>query len=144
MAQDLVLLVEDDPADARIVMEAFNRLTNISRTIVHVSDGEEAMAFLRRRGKYAHAEYPALVLLDLNLPKKDGREVLAEMKQDSELLHIPVVVLTTSRAPEDVRQSYRLHANAYVQKPFDLREAQAVVDQLARFWLKTAILPVAS
>ena len=113
-----VLLVEDDPGDVLMTREAFEEHKLHNRLDV-VTDGVEAMAYLRREGEYADAPRPDLVLLDLNLPRRDGREVLAEIKADPDLRHIPVVVLTTSKAEEDILRSYELHANAYVTKPVD-------------------------
>ena len=135
-----ILLVEDNPGDARLTQEAlkdgkvFNRLTV-------VPDGVEAMAFLRREGRYATAEQPDLILLDLNLPKMDGREVLQEIKADEALKRIPVVVLTSSNAEQDVLRSYGLHANCYVTKPVDLDQFIAAVKAIEDFWLTVVTLP---
>jgi CheY-like chemotaxis protein len=135
-----ILLVEDNPADVRLTREALKDTSVLSR--LHVtSDGVAALDFLRRQGRYAAAPRPHLVLLDLNLPRKDGREVLAEIKGDEELKRIPVVILTTSRAEEDVLRSYSLHANAYVTKPVGLAEFLRVVRSLEGFWLLAATLP---
>ncbi len=135
-----ILLVEDNPGDVRLTQEAFkeNKLRN---SLNVVEDGLEAMLFLRRVGKYADASRPDLILLDLNLPKKDGREVLAEIKEDPDLKSIPVVVLTTSKAEEDVIKSYNLHANCYVTKPVDLEQFIAVVKSIEDFWLTIVKLP---
>ena len=135
-----VLLVDDDPGDTLIIREAFadNKVRN---ELVCVSDGVEAMRYLRREGEYASALRPDLILLDLNLPRKDGREVLAEIKGDSELSTIPVVVLTTSHAEEDVLRSYQLHANAYVTKPVDFERFIAVVRQIDEFFVTVVKLP---
>jgi len=142
MTADLieVLLVEDDPGDVLMTKEAFadNKVKN---NLSVVTDGVEALAFLRREGKYADAPYPDLILLDLNLPKKDGREVLAEIKADERLSHIPVVVLTTSGANEDILASYRLHANAYVTKPVDFEQFIRVVRQIDDFFVGVVKLP---
>ena len=142
MVADLieVLLVEDDPGDVLMTKEAFadNKVKN---NLNVVTDGVEALAFLRREGKYADAPYPDLILLDLNLPKKDGREVLAEIKADDKLAHIPVVVLTTSGANEDILSSYRLHANAYVTKPVDFEQFIKVVRQIDDFFVGVVKLP---
>ena len=135
-----ILLVEDNEGDARLAREAMLE-SKMRNTLHHVSDGEEAMEFLRRVGKYADAPRPSLILLDLNLPKKDGREVLAEIKSDDELKHIPVVVLTQSSAEEDVLASYDLHANCYITKPVDLTQYIKVVRSIDDFWLTIVRLP---
>jgi CheY-like chemotaxis protein len=135
-----VLLVEDDPGDVLLIQEAFE--DNKVRNRLHVaSDGVEALAFLRREGEFADAPQPDLVLLDLNLPRKDGREVLAEVKGDETLQQIPVVVLTTSKAEEDVLRSYKLHANAYVTKPVDFERFIDVVRQIDEFFVTVVKLP---
>jgi CheY-like chemotaxis protein len=135
-----VLLVEDDAGDVLLIEEAF--ADNKVRNRLHrVADGVEALAFLRREGEYADAPRPDLVLLDLNLPRKDGREVLAEVKADEGLRHIPVVVLTTSKAEEDVLRSYKLHANAYVTKPVDFERFIEVVRQIDEFFVTVVKLP---
>jgi CheY-like chemotaxis protein len=135
-----VLLVEDDPGDTLIVREAFadNKVRN---ALTCVTDGVEAMRYLRREGEHADAPRPDLILLDLNLPRKDGREVLAELKGDEDLRTIPVVVLTTSQAEEDVLRSYQLHANAYVTKPVDFERFIAVVRQIDDFFLTVVKRP---
>ncbi|HEY4279590.1 MAG TPA: response regulator [Conexibacter sp.] len=135
-----VLLVEDDPGDTLMIREAFadNKVRN---TLSCVTDGVEAMRFLRREGEFTLAPRPDLVLLDLNLPRKDGREVLAEIKGDDELATIPVVVLTTSQAEEDVLRSYKLHANAYVTKPVDFERFIEVVRQIDEFFVTVVKLP---
>ncbi|RCV52312.1 response regulator [Marinitenerispora sediminis] len=135
-----VLLVEDDPGDVLMAREAFEEREAGGRLHV-VPDGIEALRFLRREGEYADAPRPHLVLLDLNLPRKDGREVLAEVKRDEELAHIPVVVLTTSESEEDVMGSYRLHANAYVAKPVDFDQFVRVVRRIDDFFETVARLP---
>ena len=135
-----VLLVEDDPGDVLLIREAFE--DNKVRNRLHcVSDGVEALTFLRQEGEHADAPRPDLVLLDLNLPRKDGREVLAEVKGDESLQHIPVVVLTTSKAEEDVLRSYKLHANAYVTKPVDFDRFIDVVRRIDEFFVTVVKLP---
>jgi CheY-like chemotaxis protein len=135
-----VLLVEDDPGDVLMTREAFDEHKVRNRLTV-VSDGAQALAYLRRQQPYADAVRPDLVLLDLNLPKRDGREVLAEIKADESLSQIPVVVLTTSRAEEDVLRSYRLHANAYVTKPVDFEQFITVVRRIDDFFVSVVKLP---
>ncbi|GAA3856946.1 response regulator [Saccharothrix violaceirubra] len=135
-----VLLVEDDPGDALMTQEAFEH--HKIRNLLHVvRDGVEALEFLRREGRYADAPRPGLILLDLNLPKMDGREVLAEVKADASLRSIPVVVLTTSEAEEDILRSYNLHANAYVTKPVDFDRFIEVVRQIDDFFVTVVKLP---
>lgn len=135
-----ILLVEDNPGDVRLTMEAF-RDAKVCNRIHTVSDGVEAMAFLYRDGSYFNAPCPDLVLLDLNLPRKDGREVLAAIKADENMKHIPVVVLTTSRDEHDIIKSYDLHANCYVTKPVDLDQFLTKVKAIGDFWLGTVKLP---
>lgn len=135
-----ILLVEDNPADVRLTQEAF-RDGKIRNNLMAVKDGVEALEFLRRRGRYADAVRPDLILLDLNLPRKDGREVLAEIKSDPALRRIPVVVLTTSRAEMDIVKSYNLHANCYIVKPVDLDQFVGVVKSIDNFWLTAVTLP---
>lgn len=135
-----ILLVEDNPGDARLTLEAM-RDAKVSNRIHVVEDGVEAMEYLRRQGRYSEALRPDLILLDLNLPKKDGREVLAEVKADPDLKRIPVVVLTTSRAEEDVLRAYDLHANCYVTKPVDLEQFMRIVSLIDEFWIKVVTLP---
>ena len=135
-----VLLVEDDPGDVVMTTEAFADYKIHNRLHV-VSDGVDAMAFLRREGEYADAPVPDLILLDLNLPKMDGREVLAAIKEDDELRRIPVVVLTTSDLEDDVTRSYSLHANAYVTKPVDFERFVDVVRQIDDFFVSVVRLP---
>lgn len=135
-----ILLVEDNPGDARLTIEAMREAKLRNRLHV-VEDGVEAMQFLRREGRFGDAPRPDLILLDLNLPKKDGREVLAEIKSDPALKRIPVVVLTTSHAEEDVLRAYDLHANCYVTKPVDLDQFMKIVKQIDEFWLKLVVLP---
>lgn len=145
MAQDddrpiTVLLVEDDPGDVLMTREAFEEY-KMRNTLNVVSDGVEALAYLRREGEFADAVLPDLILLDLNLPRRDGRQVLAEIKNDPELCRIPVVVLTTSQAEEDVLRSYQLHANAYVAKPVDFERFISVVKQIDDFFVSVVRLP---
>jgi CheY-like chemotaxis protein len=135
-----VLLVEDDPGDVLLIQEAFE--DNKVRNRLHcVSDGVDALRFLRREDEFAGAPRPDLILLDLNLPRKDGREVLAEVKTDESLQQIPVVVLTTSKLEEDVLRSYKLHANAYVTKPVDFDRFIEVVRQIDEFFVTVVKLP---
>jgi CheY-like chemotaxis protein len=135
-----VLLVEDDPGDVLLIKEAFE-FNKVHNNLHVVSDGEQALEYLRRQGEHAEALRPDLVLLDLNLPRKDGREVLAEVKQDETLRTIPVVVLTTSEAEEDVLKSYQLHANAYVTKPVDFERFVSIVRQIDDFFVSVVRLP---
>ncbi|MEU5716994.1 response regulator [Streptomyces sp. NPDC020403] len=135
-----VLLVEDDPGDELMTREAFED-NKIRNTLHVVRDGQEALDFLYRRGEYADAPRPDLVLLDLNLPKYDGRQVLERIKTDPELALIPVVVLTTSSAEEDILRSYKLHANAYVTKPVDLEQFIGAVRQIDDFFVSVVRLP---
>lgn len=135
-----ILLVEDNPGDADLAREALegSKFNNILHV---VDDGVKAMEFLRRKGQYAEKPRPDLILLDLNLPKKDGREVLAEIKSDDGLKRIPVVILTTSRAEEDVLKTYNLHANCFITKPIDLNQFLHVVRSIEEFWLSIVVLP---
>jgi CheY-like chemotaxis protein len=135
-----ILLVDDDPGDVLITREAFAE-NKVRNHLSVVSDGETAMDFLRRDGRFADAPRPDLILLDLNLPRKDGHEVLAEVKSDSDLQRIPVVVLTTSDAEEDILRSYDLHANAYVTKPVDFDCFLSVVRQIDDFFISVVKLP---
>ena len=137
-----ILLVEDNPGDVRLTKEALKE-GKVYNNLHWAKDGVEALEFLKREGKHAKAPRPDIILLDLNLPKKDGREVLAVIKKDGELKHIPVVVLTTSKADEDVLRSYELHANCYVTKPVDLEKFIQVVQSIDRFWLTVVTLPPA-
>jgi CheY-like chemotaxis protein len=134
-----VLLVEDDPGDVLMTREAFEEYLNNRLDVV--SDGSEALSYLRREGEYADAPRPDLILLDLNLPRRDGREVLAEVKADESLRHIPVIVLTTSQADEDVLRSYQLHANAYVTKPVDFDGFIEAIRQIDHFFVTVVQLP---
>jgi CheY-like chemotaxis protein len=135
-----VLLVEDDPGDVLMTQEAFEEHKVRNRLTV-VSDGAEALNYLRREGQYADAVRPDLILLDLNLPRRDGREVLEEIKKDEDLGRIPVVVLTTSQADEDILRSYQLHANAYVTKPVDFERFITVIRQIDEFFVSVVKLP---
>jgi CheY-like chemotaxis protein len=135
-----VLLVEDDPGDVLMTQEAFEE-HKVRNSLAVVNDGTEAIAYLRREGRYADAPRPDLILLDLNLPRRDGREVLAEIKNDPDLCRIPVVVLTTSQADEDIVRSYQLHANAYVTKPVDFERFITVVRQIDEFFVSVVKLP---
>ncbi len=135
-----ILLVEDNPADVRLTKEALKE-GKVYSNLHWAKDGVEALEFLRRQGKHAGAPRPDIVLLDLNLPKKDGREVLQEIKNDENLKRIPVVILTTSKAEEDVLRSYNLHANCYVTKPVDLEKFIVVVKSIDMFWLTVVTLP---
>ncbi|AYA25910.1 two-component system, unclassified family, response regulator [Rhodococcus rhodochrous J3] len=135
-----VLLVEDDPGDELMTREAFED-NKIGNTLHVVRDGEEALDFLYRRGEYENAPRPDLILLDLNLPKYDGRQVLEQVKSDTDLTDIPVVVLTTSAAEEDILRSYKLHANAYVTKPVDLDQFIRAVRQIDEFFVQVVRLP---
>ena len=135
-----ILLVEDNPGDIRLTKEALKE-GKVLNTLTVVQDGVEALACLRRQGRYAGARRPDLILLDLNLPKKDGREVLAEIKNDEALKYIPVVILTTSQDEQDVLKSYGLHANCYITKPVELEQFISVVKAIEDFWLGIVILP---
>ncbi len=135
-----ILLVEDNPGDVRLTIEALKEAKVINHLTV-VKDGVEALAFLRRQGSYTTAPRPHLILLDLNLPRKDGREVLADIKTDDNLKRIPVVVLTTSQDEQDVLKSYNLHANCYITKPVDLDQFVRVVRSIEDFWLGIVVLP---
>jgi len=135
-----ILLVEDDPRDVELTMTALEEY-NLSNEVVVTSDGEEALAFLRRQGSYAQVPRPDLILLDLNLPKKTGQEVLAEIKEDPDLRRIPVVILTVSEAEADILKTYNLHANCYITKPVDLDRFIEVVKSVEDFWLTVVMLP---
>ena len=135
-----ILLVEDNPADVRLTTEALKE-EKIYNNLYVASDGVEAIAFLRREGKFVKAVRPDLILLDLNLPKKDGREVLEEIKNDDDLKTIPVVVLTVSKSEEDILKSYNLHANCYITKPVDLNQFMKVIRSVQEFWLTIVKLP---
>lgn len=135
-----ILLVEDNEAEVRLTREAFKdgKLLNNLNT---VGDGVEALEYLYKRGRYISASRPDIILLDINLPKKDGREVLAEIKADEKLKRIPVVVLSTSRAEEDILKSYNLHANCYISKPVDIHQFTKVVQEIDNFWFNIVTLP---
>ena len=135
------LLVEDNPGDAELTAEAL-RHGKVYNQMYVVEDGEAALAFLRRQDPYADVPRPDVILLDLNLPRKDGREVLAEIKSDESLKRIPVVVLTTSKAEEDILKTYNLHANCYITKPVDLEQFVTVVRYIEDFWLAIVRLPM--
>jgi len=135
-----ILLIEDNPGDARLTLEAFNE-GRVLNNITVIGDGVEALAYLRRQGNYANATMPDLVLLDLNLPKKDGRQVLEEIKTDEKLKAIPVIVLSTSAMRQDVERCYGSHANCYITKPVDLDQFLHVVQSIESFWLSLVKLP---
>jgi chemotaxis family two-component system response regulator Rcp1 len=138
-----ILLVEDNPGDVRLTIEALKE-GKVRNNLNVARDGVEAVAYLRREGPFAQAVRPDLILLDLNLPRKDGREVLAEIKDDATLRRIPVVVLTTSKAEEDILRTYDLHANCYITKPVDLEQFIQVVRSIDDFWLSIVRLPSGS
>ena len=135
-----ILLVEDNPADICLMQEALQDM-QVRNQMYVAQDGEQALAFLHRTGPYAEAPHPDLVLLDLHLPKKDGYEVLAEMKADATLRRIPVVILTTSQAEADILRAYDLHANCYIIKPVDLEQFYTIVKAMHEFWSETVKLP---
>ena len=135
-----ILLVEDNPGDVRLTQEALKDAKVLNEVFV-VQDGVKAMQFLHRKGSFSNVPMPDLILLDLNLPRKDGREVLAEIKQDPKLKHIPVVILTTSKADEDIIRTYNLHANAYITKPVDLNRFIEIIHTLEEFWFSIVKLP---
>jgi chemotaxis family two-component system response regulator Rcp1 len=135
-----ILMVEDNPGDIRLTVEALKE-GKVRNNLHTVGDGEEALAFLRRQGPYAEAPRPDLILLDLNLPKKTGQEVLAEIKEDPDLRRIPVVILTVSEAEADILKTYNLHANCYITKPVDLDRFIEVVKSIEDFWLTVVMLP---
>jgi len=135
-----ILLVEDNPGDMRLTKEALKE-GKVYNSLHWARDGVEALEFLRREGRFAGVPRPDIILLDLNLPRKDGREVLSDIKSDPDLSNIPVVVLTTSKAEEDVLRSYELRANCYVTKPVDLEQFMVVVRAIDRFWLTVVTLP---
>ena len=135
-----ILLVEDDPGDELITREAFEN-NKIKNTLHVARDGEQGLDFLYKRGEFADAPRPELILLDLNLPKYDGRQLLEQIKGDADLCHIPVVVLTTSAAEEDIIKSYKLHANAYVTKPVDVDQFMSAVRQIDEFFVQVVKLP---
>jgi|UniRef100_A0A7C3SI25 CheY-like chemotaxis protein len=135
-----ILLVEDNPGDVRLTKEALKE-GKVKNKLYVAEDGEDALAFLRRQGRYAQAPRPDLILLDLNLPKKTGREVLEEIKDDPDLKRIPVVILTVSKDEQDILKSYNLHANCYITKPVDLEKFIEVVKSIEDFWLTVVMLP---
>ncbi|MDA8408592.1 MAG: response regulator [Deltaproteobacteria bacterium] len=135
-----ILLVEDNPGDVRLTIEGLKE-GKILNNLSVVSNGVEAMAFLRKEGQYANVPKPELILLDLNLPRKDGREVLAEIKNDDNLKRIPVVILTSSQAEQDIVKSYNLHANCYITKPVELDQFLGVIKNIEQFWLTVVKLP---
>lgn len=135
-----ILLVEDNPGDVRLTREALKDAKVLNEVYV-AQDGVEAMDFLQKKGKFADAPTPDIVLLDLNLPRKDGREVLADIKGNPKLKHIPVVILTTSKADEDIIKTYNLHANAYITKPVDLTRFIEIIHALEDFWFSIVRLP---
>jgi chemotaxis family two-component system response regulator Rcp1 len=137
----LIFLVEDNKADVRLIEEALKNSV-VPHEIVAVKNGVEAMAYLRQEGEYADARRPDIILLDLNLPRKDGREVLAEIKADPQLKRIPVVVLTTSKNEDDIFHSYDLHVNCYITKSRNLSQLFEIVKGIEEFWLKTVTLPL--
>lgn len=138
-----ILIVEDNKGDARLIKEVFNE-NKVFNSLYFVNDGVEAMDFLFARGKYKGVPKPDLIILDLNLPRKDGREVLSEIKSDDGLKHIPVVIMTISQAEEDILKSYNLHANCYVTKPIDLNQFIKVIKSIENFWFSVVKLPVKS
>ena len=135
-----ILLVEDNPGDIDLAREALG-MGKLHNKLHIVQDGMAAMDFLHKAGKYAASPRPDLIILDLNLPKKDGRQVLAEIKVDESLKRIPVVILTTSSAEEDILKTYNLHANCYITKPIDLKQFLHVVQSIEEFWLSIVVLP---
>jgi two-component system, chemotaxis family, response regulator Rcp1 len=137
-----ILLVEDNPGDVRLTREAFKR-SNIPANINVAQNGEAALSYLRREGDFSKAPRPSLILLDLNMPRKDGRAVLAEIKKDPDLDCIPVIILTSSAAHEDVVRSYKLHASCYITKPSDVDDLNEVVRAIEDFWFHIAVLPTA-
>jgi CheY-like chemotaxis protein len=135
-----ILLVEDSPSDAALTIEAI-KSGKIANNLTHVEDGVEAMDCLRQKGKFAKATRPDLIMLDLNLPRKDGREVLAEIKKDPALRIIPIIVLTTSHSDKDILQSYELNCNCYITKPVDFGQFIEVIRTIEKFWLTVVTLP---
>ena len=135
-----ILLIEDNPADVRLTLEAFKE-GKVNNTLHVVGNGEDAIAFLKQEGKYNNAPRPDIILLDLNLPKKDGREVLEEIKSEPLLKRIPVIILTTSKAEEDILRTYNLHANCYINKPVDVDEFITIAKSIENYWLAIVKLP---
>ena len=136
----IIFLVEDNAADVRLTKEALDN-GKVQHELHVASDGVEAIAFLRRQGPFRQAPRPDLILLDLNLPRKDGREVLAEIKADPDLMGIPVIILTSSLAEEDILKSYNLYANGYIVKPVDLEQFFRIIRQIKEFWMSIVLLP---
>lgn len=135
-----ILIVEDNPGDARLIKEVLND-NKVYNSLYIVNDGVEALNFLHNKGEYQNVPRPDIIILDLNLPKRDGREVLAEIKADEELRYIPVVIMTISQAEEDILKTYKLHANCYITKPIDLNEFIRVVKSIEDFWFSVVKLP---
>jgi two-component system, chemotaxis family, response regulator Rcp1 len=135
-----ILLIEDNPGDILLIKEALKEGQTPNRLTI-IGDGETALSFLRKEGEHKKSSHPDVILLDLNMPRKDGREVLAEIKTDSELKHIPVVILTSSEAQQDIVNAYNLQANCYITKPTDLKKFFSIVKLIDDFWLKTVKLP---
>lgn len=135
-----ILLIEDSPGDVRLTQEVFQE-GKVRNNLTVAEDGVQALAFLRKQEPYAHTPQPDLILLDLNLPKKDGRMVLEEIKADEKLRRIPVVILTTSNAEEDIIRAYDLHANCYISKPIDLEQFIQIIKSIEQFWLTIVKLP---
>lgn len=138
----IIFLVEDNKADIRLIQEAL-KTSLLPHQVITVRDGLEAMNYLHQAGEYANAPRPDLILLDLNLPKKGGREVLAEIKSDPQLKRIPVIILTTSKNQDDIFHSYDLHANCYITKPRNLNQLLQIIQSIERFWFSTVTLPLA-
>ncbi|WP_442867155.1 response regulator [Aphanizomenon sp. CS-733/32] len=138
----IIFLVEDNKADIRLIQEAL-KTSSLPHQVITVRDGVEAMNYLHQAGEYANAPRPDLILLDLNLPKKGGREVLAEIKSDPQLKRIPIVILTTSKNQDDIFHSYDLHANCYITKPRNLNQLFQIIQSIERFWFSTVTLPLA-
>ncbi|MDM3857186.1 MAG: response regulator [Aphanizomenon gracile PMC649.10] len=138
----IIFLVEDNKADIRLIQEAL-KTSSLPHQVITVRDGVEAMNYLHQAGEYANAPHPDLILLDLNLPRKGGREVLAEIKSDPQLKRIPIVILTTSKNQDDIFHSYDLHANCYITKPRNLNQLFQIIQSIERFWFSTVTLPLA-
>jgi chemotaxis family two-component system response regulator Rcp1 len=138
----IIFLVEDNKADVRLIQEAL-KTSSLPHQVITVRDGVEAMNYLHQAGEYANAPRPDLILLDLNLPRKGGREVLAEIKSDPQLKRIPIVILTTSKNQDDIFHSYDLHANCYITKPRNLNQLFQIIQSIEKFWFSTVTLPLA-
>lgn len=136
----VILLVEDNKMDVFLTRKSFKR-ANFAVNLQHVSNGEQCLAFLRKEGKYANAPTPDLILLDLNLPIMDGRELLAELVKDDKLNHLPVIILTTSKNEYDILTMYKLRCSAYISKPVDFNEFQEVIEKMISFWFTVVVLP---